>query len=218
MGREGMKDLIIVCDDLFGLEVRMIVEKINESQIARGCEPPYRIAGYLVSENSGMRRTPYMAPILGVFETWQPLDGVDCAMAITDPARKRRAVDILKNAGAHFATLVSPWVLVPKKVTYGEGSIIAAQSIKSEASIGSFVTLFQSMLANATVGDFCSVMAFANITDAHLEPGVYVGNNASIMVGNTVQRNSRIDPNSVVVKSVKADMRVSGIPARRVKP
>lgn len=195
----------------------MIAEDINALQVYLGHEQIYHIAGYLVPENSGMKESPHMTPILGAFETWSPSGDAEYAMAITDPARKKRAVDILKGAGAHFATLVSPWVLVPENVTYGEGCIIVAQSIKSEAKIGSYVTLFNSMLANATVEDFCSVMAFANITDAHLEPGVFVDNNASIMVGNTVHRNARIDPNSVVVKSVKADMRVSGIPARRVR-
>ena len=44
---EAMKDVIIVCDDLFGLEVCSILEEINKTYTAKGQEAIYNITGYI---------------------------------------------------------------------------------------------------------------------------------------------------------------------------
>ena len=73
------------------------------------------------------------------------------------------------------------------------------------------------MLGAASVGDYSSIMAFANVTTAKIGEGVYIAPNAAVMEHITVDSGACIYPNSIVVKSVKKDMHVMGVPARKVK-
>ena len=212
-----MVDLIIVCEDSFGMDVRMIAEAINDHLAAIGQEKAFRITGYLCPKGVALKQNSDRLPILGTIEEWTPKPNERFAMGIVSPGSKELAAVSLKNRGAQFVALWAPWVLAPPTVQFGEGSIIAAYSIGADAQIGKFVTLYNSMVANSVIGEYSSVMAYSNTTSAEIGKKTYVGDNAAIMIGVTVGEGAHICQNSVVVKNVKAGTKVSGIPAKKVR-
>ena len=210
-----MKDLIIVADGSFGLDVRKIILAVNENRKNKGQECPYRIKGFLAAGEAADIRN--LQPLLGTVEDRQPEQDEYYVMGILNPKKKEQAVRTLKDRGARFETIRAPWVMAHLDMQFPEGCVIAAQSIMDSARIGKFVTLFHSMVGfDAFVGDYASVMAYVNITTAHIGERAFIGDN-SVVIRKTVNDDAVVMPGSVVVKDVKAGTTVMGNPARRVK-
>ena len=212
-----MKDIIIVCDDSFGLDVKGMVLAINKYHYENDGLIPYNLKGFVGSENMSDKIKRMFSPYLGDYEKWIPSNKEVYAMGIVNPFRKKNAVEKLEVQGAIFETLRAPWVLAHLDFEFPEGCIIAAQSVMDSAKIGRFVTLYHSMVGfDAVVDDYASVMAFSNITTAHIGEQAYIDNNV-VIIGKTVNAMAIVKPNSVVVKEVKEGITVSGNPARKVK-
>ena len=210
-----MKELIIVAENAFGLDIIKLIWAINEYWEGQKWGVPYHIRGFIVPKVCQLDWCSH--PVIGFIEDWIPTERECLVMGIVNPQRKKQAVTMLKDRGAVFETLWAPWVMAHLDLQFPEGCIIAAQSIMDSAQIGKFVTLFHSMVGfDAVVEDYASVMAFANITTAHVEEQAYIGDN-SVVIGKTVHENAVVTANSVVVKDVKAGTTVMGNPARRVK-
>lgn len=212
-----MQELIIVCENAFGLDVRMIVEAINEDRVFRGKSLLYHIKGFLCPEGFKLNQNNNSLPVLGTIDDWIPSPEEYYVMGITNPAHKRKVTETLLSRGARFATLRAPWVLAPEDMEFSEGSIIAATSIKMEAHIGKFVILYDSMVGASKIGSYSSAMGYANLTNASYGKGSYIGPNAVVLEEIIIGENVYIHPNSVVVKNVKAGMELSGNPARQIK-
>ena len=211
-----MRNLIIVCEDSFGLDVKEIVRSINQYWKESHWGTPYKIIGYLGPVHIQNMDVNKQFPYLGSIEKWQPSKDELYAMGIRDPLHKKQAVETLKEKGARFETLWAPWVMAHLDFQFPEGCIIAAQSIMDSAKIGNFVTLYHCMVGfDAVVEDYSSVMAYANITTAHVGKYAQISNNA-VIIGKTINNDAVVMPNSVVVKDVKAGITVAGNPARRV--
>lgn len=213
----AMKEIIIVCNNAFGMAVRDIVNAVNQTALQRGQEEFYRIKGYLCPLHCDMVRRTDGLPILGDLECWQPRDNERCVMGIVDPVEKKRAVLILKERGCRFETLVAPWTMAPSDMRYGEGAVVAAYSMQLGASVAPFSTLYYSMVTHTQVGAYSSIMAFANTTNAIIEPEVLIEANAAVMLDKVIGEGATVKANSIVVRSVKPHTIVAGNPARRVK-
>ena len=213
-----MKDIIIVCEDSFGLDVKRIVLAINRHWENSGWGTPYRIKGYIGKNNISDSLKSLMSPYLGSIEEWTPPEDEYCVMGIIEPHSKKKTVEEMKVKGAQFETLWAPWVMANLNFKFPEGCIIAAQSIMDSAQIGSFVTLFHSMVGfDAMVGDYSSVMAYANIATSHVGNCVLIEDNG-VVIGKTINNDVVVKANSVVVREAKAGTIVSGNPARKLKP
>ncbi len=212
-----MKKLIIICDSNFALDVKLIVDSIQEYWQEQNWKLPYTFHGYVCADYAKLKLNDKVLPILGTAEEWSPQQDETFAMAIVDPTKKKYYVELLKEKGAHFEVLWAPWVLAPLTMKFEEGCIIAAHSIKEGAKIGPFVTMFHCMLGAATIGEYSSIMAFSNITTATLGSQIYVAPNSFVFERINISNNTTIGANSVVVKDIKASGYVSGIPARRVR-
>lgn len=210
-----MKDLVIVCEDSFGLDVKWIAQEMNAIENQISGQSFYNIKGFIVP-NRCSYRTDSMT-FLGTIEEKACEPNEVYAMGIVEPCHKVQCVAELKEKGACFVVLRAPWVSVMPTMKYGEGSIIAAHSIKETAKIGNFVTLVQTMLDDGTVvGDYSSVMAYSNLTTSELGEGVYVGPNCVVMEKVKIGAGSHVNPNSVVVRNVRPGITVQGLPAKRV--
>ncbi len=212
-----MKKIVIICEDSFGLDIKMLIQRINAFREEQGQDAPYRIVGFLRYQPVDEELSHLLTPDLGSVEEWVPGSDECYAMGIVDPLHKKRAVELLKAKGAVFETLRAPWVIASLDFQFPEGCIAAAQSVMNSARIGSFATLFHTMIGfDAVVEEYSSVMGFANITSSHIEKCALVGDN-SVVINRTVGEAATVMPNSVVVKNVKAGTTVFGNPASRVK-
>ncbi len=211
-----MKDLIIACEDSFGLDVKRIILAINSYWEKSGWGTPYRIKGYIGKNNLSDNLKNLMSPYLGNIEEWTPAKDEYFVMGIVEPHNKKHAVEWMKAKGAQFETLRAPWVLAHLDFKFPEGCIIAAQSVMDSAQIGSFVTLYHSMVGfDAIVGDYSSVMVYANITTSHLGECVLIEDNG-VVIEKRINNDAIVRANSVVVREVKAGTTVSGNPAKRI--
>ncbi len=211
-----MQELIIVCEDAFGLDVLSVVEAINDSEQSTGSLTGFHVKGLLLMEEGQLSPHEVGVPILGLVREWSPSKEEQFAMGIRDPQNKEKAVRILKEKEAVFASLWAPWVLSPK-INCGEGCIIAAHSIKQGAVIHDFVTLYRSMSAVSEIGDYSTLMAFCNSTNSHIGKRCLLGSNSAVMLNQNLCDDVCVSANSIVVRSIKSSGTYSGIPARKVK-
>ena len=210
-----MRNYIIVCEDLFGLNVKRIIGEANAYWNRQGQPDRYRILGYITPD--GKPLSIRSMSFLGGMKDCSSMSDAEFVMGIVNPQHKEEAVMYMKEQGARFATIRAPWILIPPKMQLPEGAIVAAITIKEYAEIGKFVILYYSMLGAAHVGDYSSIMAYTNLTTAKLGKRVYTGPNSVIMEDVQVGDDAVVYPNSVVVKNVKENTRVLGVPARRLK-
>ena len=212
------KKLLIICEDLFALDIKMIVDSIEKYWKEMNWILPYHFYGYVCTQQSETKLSRILSPIVGTAETFYPKPNETFAMGIVNPQNKKKYAEIFKERGASFETLWAPWVLAPLSMSFGEGSIIAADSIIKSATIKSFVTLYHSMIGyRSVIDDYASVMGYANTTSAHIGEGAYIGANSAIMEDLYVGENAYVSPGSMVVRNVKSEIKVMGLPARRIK-
>lgn len=211
-----MKELILVCEDLFGLEVLELIDQINLRDEKEGKEPSYRVSGYISDRMDPFGEVPSRLERLGSISGWTPRKEELFLLGISDPQSKYRTVALLEGRGARFETVRTPWTIA-SDLRIGEGSVISAYSIKSGIEIGRFVTVVGAMLSNQKIGDFSTVLRFTNLAGGTVGERTYIGNHAFMAVGKKVGSDCRVADGSIVVKDVKDGLCVAGVPARRVK-
>lgn len=210
-----MKDIIIVCEDLFGLEVYDIVMQINHWNISHHRPPKYNVLGYISTVEEPFGNVAHHLKKMGSVDDWTPVADEEYALAIKIPEHKPIIVNTLKSKGCKFGTIVASWVLT-QPLDLGEGCIIAAYSIKPDIFIGKYVVMVASIIAAHHIGNYSTILRFSNVIGdvgecAYIRNHVFTYNNMSVGKG------CKVDDGSVVVKSVKPGFHVAGVPARRIK-
>ena len=210
-----MKDVIIVCDNIFGLQVYSILEEINKWFEREKNGHSYNILGYIseITDPFGGVFSPIER--LGSISDWKPIGNEYYVLGCDIPERKRAVVDCLKAKGCQFETVYTPWMLAPV-ISIGEGSVVAAYSIKAGMNLGKYVTLIDSMMTSHYVGDYSTVLRVSNIT-ADVGENTYIGNHVYSHTGCKIGDNVIVEDGSIVVKSVKNGSHISGVPARKIK-
>lgn len=210
-------DIIIVCDDLFGLEIYSVLEQINIWNVRENGKEKYNILGYISDCEAPFGNVRHSIARLGSIGSWRPMGDEQYVLGIKMPTRKKETVACLKHVGCSFATVYTPWMItVIDEIEIGEGSFVAANSIKSGMKIGKFATLIASMHSSHAIGDYSTVLRFSNVT-GNVGKEAYLGNHVYTHLGVFVGDESYIADGSIVVKDVKPGMSVSGVPARKIK-
>lgn len=206
-----MKDLIIAGAGGFGREALLLAKMLNN------IEPRWNIRGFINDIPDSLDGIKCTHGIIGTIKDWQPSDNEVFVMGISSPEGKEKVADILKAKGARFETLVHPYAIVSDYVTLGEGCIINGRSsIGDNAVLGDFVNLAGSMVGqDAVIGDFSTVTGYANITNARLGKGVFVGSHAVILNKRKIGDGAYICAGSIVFNHVKPGIKVFGNPAKK---
>ena len=139
-------DIIIVCDDLFGLEVYSIIKEINGyiDKNNLDCEK-YNVLGFLSDEPSVFDEKQINLPVFCDMNKWKVSDKEYYVMGIKIPSKKEKAVSLLKEKGARFSSVVTPWTIMPDNRNIGEGCVISNYSFKDGAVFEPFVTMINVM-------------------------------------------------------------------------
>ncbi len=211
-----MRDLILVCGDAFGVEILDCIETSERWLASRRLPPRYRVIGYVSDAPAPFGRISCKLARLGNPDSIEPEGDVRFVLAIRDPAAKKTAVERIRARGGRFETIISPYMLAPK-LEIGEGAVVDAYSIASGVRIGAYATICGSMLSDGDVGDYATIMRFANVIGDGVGEGAYVGNHAFVPHGKTVGDWARVGDGAIVVRSVKPGAVVGGIPARKMR-
>ncbi|MBP3819895.1 MAG: hypothetical protein J6H31_16540 [Butyrivibrio sp.] len=211
---ENTRDIIIVCEDSYGLDVYTIIQEINIAGVAKE-SPQYRVIGFLSEDNGILSRFKLPAPFFGSISGWDCGLDAKYVLAIRIPEHKRYAAEMLKARGAAFETIMAPWVQHPSEFEHGEGCIIANYNFKHKSKFGDFVTMDTCMCESVEIGNYSTLCPFVNITTASIGERVYIGSHAAIISGRKVEDGATVYPGSIVMSNVKAGVVVAGVPSSR---
>ena len=200
-----------------GREVLVLLHQINEQR------PTWRITGFY----DDVRPTPNTLHGLPYLGTTTDLNAVTSplhvAIAVGHSQSRAAVVRQLTAPALSFATLIHPSVACApyQQLQIGAGCIISQGCI-----LTTDIVLGQHVLLNlgCTIGhdavleDFCSLMPHANIGGAaHLETGVYLGTNATVINQVRVGAHTIVGAGAVAVRDLPAYCTAVGVPAQVIK-
>ena len=210
-----MKNILIIGARGYGREYH------EGSIINSGYNQDFVIKGFLDDKADALNDFPGYAPIISSVEDYQIQKDDMFICALGDAQMKAKYIQIIKNKGGHFFTGIHPTAIVYNKAEIGEGVMIAPYCIISaNVKIEEFTTIqpFCSFGHDAHIGKFCSIESYTFLggytqigdyvtlhTRSTILPHIKVGNNAIVGAG------------SVVIKNVKSDTTVFGVPATKVE-
>ena len=145
---------------------------------------------------------------------------VCAAIAMQDGGIRKRIVEKLAGFDA-WETLIHPSVNMSDTSQIGKGSIVCAGSnISVNTSIGNHCIFNLSVTVghDCTISDYVSVMSGATIC-GHVTIGeeAYLATNCTVVPGKKVGAHARVGAGSVVLRNVKENVTVMGVPAKVLK-
>lgn len=210
-----MKKLLIIGARGFGREI------YSAALECIGYGEEYTIKGFLDDNEHALDLTPGYPRIVDSVEHYQPTQNDVFVCALGDPRWQKHYVEIIREKGGQFISLIHPTASIGKNTTIGTGCIILKNvEISCDISIGDFVTFH----AHAIFGHDVKVGCFN-----HLGSNVFMGGYASLGDLNTIHPGAIILPHvsignkciigagSVVIKRVKDGDTVYGNPAKVLK-
>lgn len=210
-----MKHLIIAGARGWGREVSWLATNC----IGYGTE--FDIKGFLDDKADALDGLGDYPPILGPVETYEPQPEDVFTVALGVPEPKKKYVEILRNKNVKFQTLIHKDADVHQTAKLGEGCILSAYvSISVNVSVGDFVTFqrYSTIGHDAVIGNYCMLNSYSFMggyakigdcselsTHAQIIPHIKVGNNCMVGAG------------SVVIRKVKDNTSVFGVPAKKIE-
>ncbi len=210
-----MKDIAIIGAGGFGREVKMLIDQIN------AVVPTYRLIGFFDDKfyDKPINGLPYLGSVSDINNTENELA---IALAIADPATKKKVLEKIISKLVSFPNLVHPTVIIgTDSVNLGRGNIICAATILTvNISLHNFIILNLACTVghDTIIKDYCSFMPSVNISgEVTIEQGVYAGTGAKIINLLEIGENTIIGAGAVVSKSLPANCTAVGIPAKPIK-
>lgn len=215
--KKNMKNIIIVGGGSVALEVYYTIMKINGYELKNGKSEKYKVLGFLDDTmESGKNHPKVQVPVLGSIKDWKPIDKEVYALGIADPKAKELISTKLEANGCVFETIISPGFYLAPEVQVGRGCFICPYTICEGAKIGNFVSIMGSMIGGeAEIGDYSTTLGFANIATGKLGKRVFVGSQA-VILDVKVGDDAVVCVGSIVVRNIKAGVKVFGNPAKKV--
>ena len=206
-----MKDIIIVGAGHLGLDIYDLIKEINS------VTPTWNIKGFLNDFPVDLKDYCINEKIIGTIKEWVPSENEHFVMAIGSPMGKEKVSKHLKDKGAVFETLISPFARVSDSAVIEEGAVIMGRSnIGQCVKIGKFVVVGDTTISlHSIVGDYSNTASYVNIyRDINIGKRVQIWSHAVIL--KAVEDDAVVGAGSVVVSKVKAGTKVMGNPAKKI--
>lgn len=210
-----MRDLYIIGAGGFGREVAWLVERIN------AVTPTWNLKGFIDDDESRWGSVEDEYPVLGGCEHLKELGEVYAVCAVGAAKVRKRIVEKFAGSQVRFATLIDPSVLISKRVTIGEGTVICAGTIVTvDIQIGNHVIIN----LDCTIGhddlihDYVTIYPSVNVSgNVELGECCELGTGTQIIQGKTIGVNSIVGAGAVVVRDVPSNCTSVGSPAKPIK-
>ena len=209
-----MTDVLIIGAMGYGREVFEFIQIMNSEK------PIYNIKGFLDDREHALDGFSGFPNILTSVENYEPKPGDLFVCAVGEPKARMKYINLIKKRNGNFLSLIHPESRVSKNADLGEGVIISGISIISNnVRIGDFSIVHPfcnighdaSVGYNSSIGSHCfmgggSSVGSTTIVHPHatILPHISVGDNAIVGAG------------SVVIRQVKNNSMVFGVPAKKV--
>ena len=179
------------------------------------------VKGFLDDKTDALTGFWGYAPILSSVEEYQIQEDDIFLCALGDSKAKAKYIGIIKKKGGNFITLIHPASMVYDSAEIGEGVIISQFcSISSNVKIGDFtnVQAYSNFGHDARVGKYCSIDSYTFLGGyTQIGDNVTLHTRATILPHIKVENNAIVGAGSVVIKNVKPDTTVFGVPATKVE-
>lgn len=179
------------------------------------------VKGFLDDKFDALDIFPGFPPILSSVEDYNIQENDVFTCALGDPVYRKKYVDIVKKKGGIFITLINSKSIIHPNAQIGEGVMISAFcSISSNAIIGDFTTIqpYCNIGHDAMIGTYCALESFSFMGGgAKIGSGVTLHTRATILPHVKVGDNAIVGACSVVLRNVKENVTVFGVPARIIK-
>lgn len=209
-----MKDLLIIGARGFGREVYNLALDCIKSGLQ------IRIKGFLDDNADALDGYDNYPSILSSVEDYQIQSNDVFICALGDVKYKKVYVDKILNKGGEFISLIHPLALIGQNTTIGQGCIVRTIcSISCDITIGDFVTImgFVNIGHDANVSNWCHIGAYSFMGGfSFLGDSVTIHPGCKILPHKKVGDNAIVGAGSVVLRNVRANTSVFGVPAKKI--
>lgn len=210
-----MKHLIIVGARGWGREISW------HAADCLGYGTEFDVKGFLDDKSDALQGLGEYPPILSPVETYEPQCDDIFTVALGFPDAKRKYVDILQNKGCEFITLIHKDAKISPTAKIGKGCIILeGVSISVNVTVGDFVTFqrYSTIGHDSVIGSYCMFNSFSFMGGyAKIGDGSELSTHSQIIPHASVGRNCMVGAGSVVIRKVKDNTSVFGVPAMKIE-
>lgn len=196
-----------------GREIALLISQLNAAGAGRGLRGFYDDRRPAAPAVGGL-------PYLGTVAT---ATAIPLAVAVGSSAGRAAVVRRLTSGHLAFPVLVHPRVALAagQRIRLPAGCLIQRGCLLTcGITLGRFglLNLGCTLGHDSVLEDFCSLMPHANVGGAaHLEAGVYLGANATVIHQVRVGAHTTVGARAVVVRDLPAGCTAVGVPAREIK-
>ena len=210
-----MKNLIIIGARGFGREVYSLAVQCD------GHNKDYIIKGFLDDKSDALEGFENYPEIISDVESYQVQEDDVFTCALGSVKWKKHYSEIILSKGGIFINLIHPTTIFNLNLKRGKGLIIFRYSnISNDCSIGDFVTIqcFVALGHDVKIGMWSHINAYSFMGGfAILEEEVCLNTRATILPNVIVHKGATVGAASLVIKNVKENATVFGVPATVLK-
>lgn len=206
-----MKNLIIIGARGFGREAYNAFMGIHKN------DSEWTVKGFLDSQKDILDNYSGYPPIISSPEEYivQENDYFFCAMG--DVRWRKHYVDMMLSKDARFISIISKECKLSKNTVVGNGCFIDDATISCDVSIGNFTFIFSSSVIghDVKIGNFSHIGSLSFLGGfSRIQNYVTIHPGAQILPHINVENGATVGAGSVVIRSVKENTTVMGIPAK----
>lgn len=212
---ESFSRVLIVGASGFGRELYWWMQTHTDRRWAEN------FGGFLDDNSSALQNFPdYNPGVVSSIASYLPQPGDRLVMGLADPAIKLKLAHELQQRGANFITFIHSSALIVPNARIGIGCVLCPSTkISCDTVVGNFVTFnaCSGMGHDGQLGDGCTLSAHCDVMGkAKVGRGVFMGSHACILPNVSVGDFARIGAGSVVIRNVRAETTVMGVPAAKL--
>ncbi|CAC9976598.1 PglD-related sugar-binding protein [Flavobacterium panici] len=210
-----MKNLIIIGARGYGREVCGLARQCS------GYNTEYTIKGFLDDKLDALDGFENYPAIISSVENYEIQDNDVFVCALGDLKWKKHYVEIILSKGGQFINLIHPTVVFTSNVKLGNGIIIFMYSnISNDCVLDDFVTIqgFVAIGHDSKIGKWCHINAYSFTGGyAVLEEEVCLNTRSTVLPNVIVRKGATVGAASLVIKNVKENTTVFGVPAKKME-
>jgi len=219
--QDAPRPLVIVGAGGYGLEVLWVAARITQERAGTG---GWNVLGF-VDDRASLRGTmieglPVLGSVTDFFESHAEWP-VHFHCAVGNNFQRQKLAAVFEGRGLKPATLVDPMATVSPRATIAPGAFVAPRVyIGPAARIGrhAILNVSSSIGHHCSIGDFAQICPGARVS-GHCTIGrlAFLGSNAVVHPGKRVGESATVSAASFVVRNVRPNTLVIGVPAVTVQ-
>ena len=156
-------------------------------------------------------------PMLGVYTEYKPKPDDVFTCAIGTPSKRKDMIDTVLSNGGQFINVIHKTAIIQGSAKLGTGLVLCPFTyINDNAVVGDYVMIntMSGLGHDVQIGDYSCLMGHVELCGfVKVGTEVYFGGGARVLPGGKVGDGAFVGSGSVVLKKVRAGVKVFGNPA-----